>query len=416
MERYGRLFAGLAVCAALSAPARAADGTLVIAGGGVDAANADVWGAFVRAAEGDGPVVIVLSASGRPSESGGSARDALIRHGADPDAVRVAPLAVMDDPSTPDTDESLWAANATDPEIAGLLRSASAIWFTGGDQSRTTALLRPDGRATPALSAILAAHRDSAAVGGTSAGAAVLSDPMIVQGDSFTALTGATDGEPVRLSPGLGVFAPGIVDQHFGERARLGRLVAALAQLEEPSRRIGVGIDEGTALVAPPDGRHRIVGRGYVTIVDARYARFEPAGPVPGLRARGVLLHLASGGDRLDADGLAPVPAGWKTATLGHEYAERPRPGGGGLAFPRETLADLLGEGLLDNSGSRVADRISFDMSGTGLRYRFRQSDASSGYWGRPPDGGPGRYTIRAAEFGFEPVRVAIDGKTEETQ
>ena len=230
-------------------------GTLTIVGGGLSADNAEVWEAFIDTARGDGPIVVIPAASGYPDESAENAAAAMALYGVAPSRVRTARLAVMDDPTTDSVDESQWSAHASDPETVALLRSASAFWFTGGDQRRITNLLLD----TPALAAVREAHARGAGVGGTSAGAAMMSDPMITGG-----FRDGDESEPLTLGPGLGFLLGALVDQHFSERNRLWRLREAVGQ--HPGR-TGLGIDEDTALVGRAAGL-RVVGRGTVTVFE----------------------------------------------------------------------------------------------------------------------------------------------------
>ncbi len=188
--------------------ATAADGpgALVIAGGGLKSDTAAVWQAFLAETPDGGPIVIVASASGDPVLSAASVEQTLLSYGIPRDRIRTAKLATMDDRSTPDVDESLWSANGRDPDTFALLRGASALWFTGGDQSRTTQILL----GTPALDAVRDARRNGAPIGGTSAGAAIMSDPMITQGDTLSALGVSEAGEGGGRAPGRG-FLPGVV-------------------------------------------------------------------------------------------------------------------------------------------------------------------------------------------------------------
>ncbi len=229
-------------------------GTLVIVGGGLSDDNASVWGAFAEATKPSGPIVIVPAASGYPTESGEFAKAAMIQNGMTEDRIRVLPLALMDDPTTEDIDESLWADNTTDPEIIEPLENAAAIWFTGGDQRRITQLLID----TPALAAIRSAHQGGAGLGGTSAGAAMMSDPMITGG-----FRNGDESEPLTMDRGLGFFPNVIIDQHFSERGRLWRLKDAVGRSPHG---LGLGIDEDTAIVGTPS-RVRVLGRGNVYAV-----------------------------------------------------------------------------------------------------------------------------------------------------
>lgn len=197
---------------------------------------------------------------------------------------------------------------ALEPGAAGTLDSATGIWFSGGDQSRLTEVLG----GTPVLAAIHRRYRSGAVLGGTSAGAAIMSESMLTgnqrrpdslgyYGDEFPAVARGA----IEVVPGLG-FLPGtIVDQHFLRRERHNRLLSAV--LERPSL-LGIGIDEGTALEVAPDGRWRVLGRSAVAVYDARRATVTPS-VAPLLGARGVRFHLLPSGSRYDpATGAATLP------------------------------------------------------------------------------------------------------------
>jgi cyanophycinase len=244
------LVAALTACVS-QAPAPSQPGTVVIVGGGLSDDNADVWSAFAEAAKPSGPVVIVPAASGYPTESGDFAKAAMIQIGLAEDRIRIAPLAVMDDPTTDDVDESLWADNATDPELVAILEHAAAFWFTGGDQRRITQLLID----TPALDAIRKAHASGTGLGGTSAGAAMMSDTMITGG-----FRDGDESTPLTIDRGLGFLSGVIIDQHFSERNRLWRLQEAV---DRSSLSLGLGIDENTAIIGSSH-QMRVAGRGNV--------------------------------------------------------------------------------------------------------------------------------------------------------
>lgn len=145
------------------------------------------------------------------------------------------------------------------------LESAALIWFPGGDQSRLMAALDE----ARLVDDVQRRYRQGAIVGGTSAGAAVMSPLM---------LTGEADLESVRaggteLVPGIGLWDEVIVDQHFVRRQRWARLASAV--LDHPEF-VGVGIDERTA-VEVGDGAWRVWGEGSVVVFDARRARLAPA-------------------------------------------------------------------------------------------------------------------------------------------
>ncbi|HWW31899.1 MAG TPA: cyanophycinase [Steroidobacteraceae bacterium] len=138
------------------------------------------------------------------------------------------------------------------------LAEASGIFFTGGNQLRLTTLL--GGTAVAKL--IRSANARGVTIGGTSAGASILSEHMIAAGDEGSSVIAGS----VRLAPGLGLTNRFIIDQHFRQRDRLGRLLTALAY--NPFA-IGIGLDEDTAALIGPDETVEVEGSGGVTIVDA---------------------------------------------------------------------------------------------------------------------------------------------------
>ncbi len=149
-------------------------------------------------------------------------------------------------------------------EAIALVRQATFVWFPGGDQTRLMKAF--EGTGLP--EAIRARYAEGALVGGTSAGAAVMSRVMIT-GDAFDlqSITAAkTD-----TKPGLGLFPEAIVDQHFLKRQRMNRLISAV--LDHPDL-VGIGIDEATALFVT--GRQfEVLGKSSVVVIDARKAAVD---------------------------------------------------------------------------------------------------------------------------------------------
>jgi cyanophycinase len=138
------------------------------------------------------------------------------------------------------------------------LDKATGIFLTGGNQLRISSILG----GTPVAKAIRRASARGVAVGGTSAGAAILSEHMIASGSE-----GATPsvGKAV-LAPGFGLTNRVIIDQHFSQRDRIGRLLTALAY--NPFA-VGIGLDEDTAAFIDPDRKIEVIGSGGVTLLDA---------------------------------------------------------------------------------------------------------------------------------------------------
>ena len=144
------------------------------------------------------------------------------------------------------------------------LEQASGIFFTGGNQLRITTLIG----GTPVAKLIRNLNARGVHVGGTSAGASILSEHMIAFGDEGASPMAGS----VRLAPGLGLTNRFVIDQHFRQRDRLGRLVTALAY--NPFA-IGIGLDEDTAAFIGPDNTLEVEGSGGVTVVDAAQLEFS---------------------------------------------------------------------------------------------------------------------------------------------
>jgi cyanophycinase len=144
------------------------------------------------------------------------------------------------------------------------IEEASGIFFTGGNQLRLTTLLG----GTEVARLIRARNAHGVTVGGTSAGASILCEHMIAGGDEGSALVAGS----VRMAPGLGLTNRFIIDQHFRERDRLGRLLTALAY--NPFA-VGIGLDEDTAAFIGPEEVLEVEGTGGVTVVDPSEVNFS---------------------------------------------------------------------------------------------------------------------------------------------
>ncbi len=194
---------------------------------------------------------------------------------------------------------NLSRAEAEDPATAARFAAMTGVWFCGGDQARLAPILYD----TPTLAAIQGRYRAGAVIGGTSAGAAIMSDSMLTgnqrrpdslgyYGDEYPAIARNT----IEVVRGLGFLHGAIVDQHFIRRERHNRLLSVV--LERPSL-IGVGIDEGTALEIGGDGVWHVVGASAAVIYDARTARVTKAG-APLLGADGIRLRILPAGSSFE--------------------------------------------------------------------------------------------------------------------
>jgi cyanophycinase len=207
---------------------------------------------------------------------------------------------------------NLTRAQAQGDSAVRLLEGVTGVWFNGGDQARLTAVLL----GTPVLDALRRRYREGAVIGGTSAGAAIMSDSMLTgnqvaagedtvgyHGDEYPRVARGT----IQVVQGLGFLHGAIVDQHFLRRERENRLLSVV--LERPSL-IGAGIDESTAIVVRPDGWWEIVGASSVLVMDAREARITPTTSAV-LGATGIRMLLLPAGSLYDPrTGQARLPGG----------------------------------------------------------------------------------------------------------
>jgi cyanophycinase len=218
-------------------------GWIVPIGGAENKENdRDILERFVEVSGGEAANIVVIPTASRINETGPRYEKIFTELGADK-------VAVMDFDTRRDCQE---------PGRLRRLEEATGIFFTGGNQLRLTTLLG----GTPVAKLIRVRNAHGVTVGGTSAGASILSEHMIAFGDEGSSVISGS----VRLAPGLGLTNRFIIDQHFRQRDRLGRLMTALAY--NPFA-IGIGLDEDTAAFIGPDETIEVSGSGGVTIVDA---------------------------------------------------------------------------------------------------------------------------------------------------
>lgn len=183
-------------------------------------------------------------------------------------------------------------ADCEDPRHVATLERASGIFITGGNQLRLSTILG----GTAIAQTIRRCNASGVVVAGTSAGASIMSEHMIGGGQSnVSPLEGA-----VTLAPGLGLTNAVIIDQHFTQRNRLGRLLTASSF--NPFL-IGLGIDEDTAAFIGPDNVLEVVGSGTVTVVDAggiTHSSMWNAKPGEALSLLGLRVDVMGEGCRYD--------------------------------------------------------------------------------------------------------------------
>lgn len=173
-----------------------------------------------------------------------------------------------------------------------MLKAASIVFFTGGDQLKITSLLG----GTPLYKVIKDIYKDGCVFVGTSAGASVMSDTMIISGSDDDSPKKCT----VKMAPGLGLIKDVIIDQHFAQRGRVGRLLGAIAENPEC---LGIGIDEDTAIEVCDKGYFKVIGSSAVYVIDASnisYTNVSEQNPDELLSMFNVKMHVLKCDDRFD--------------------------------------------------------------------------------------------------------------------
>lgn len=277
-------------------------GKLIIAGGNLEFCDKQIHKILVEHARSKGgKLAIVPTASGKePFKSIAYVEELWKDLGVDSENIITLPVY--------GEEGSTWMepAPGDNPEIINMLEGLAGFWFTGGDQYYTyKAFIRKDNEDTKALQIMKQIYRDGGVIGGTSAGAAIMSKTMIARGNNTTALSkpikygyddynDSDDDEetiPLRIVRGLGFFPDGVIDQHFDKRPRLLRLMRTVMESESF---FGYGVSEDTALIYDSQTRDiSVAGSGAVYILDLRKSKDKEC-----LSAyRDAVLHVIKEGD-----------------------------------------------------------------------------------------------------------------------
>ena len=249
---------------------------MVIGGAEDKLGRARVLRRFVRHAGGGRARIVVLpTASSVPDEMVAMYTHVLTRLGASA-VTAVAPVNRL---------------HSDDPALVAPLLDATGIFMTGGNQLKLAQVIA----GTPVAQAIHAAYARGCIVAGTSAGASIVSSHMISMGDEGVTPRQRTS----QLSAGLGLLPDVVVDQHFDQRGRYGRLLSLVAQ--SPSL-LGLGIDEDTAALITDGRRLEVLGSGGVFLIDASRALSDAHEARPGaaLLVSGAVVHALPSGAKFD--------------------------------------------------------------------------------------------------------------------
>ncbi|WP_353893340.1 cyanophycinase [Proteinivorax hydrogeniformans] len=179
------------------------------------------------------------------------------------------------------------------------IEEATGIFFTGGDQLKITSLLG----GTPVDFSLQKAYKKGVVIAGTSAGAAAMSATMIIGGNGDS----TPQMDILNMAPGMGLVNQVVIDQHFAQRGRLGRLISAVAQ--NPYI-LGIGIDEDTAILVDAQANLKVIGSQTVTIVDgfnSTYTNVSELKPKQALAITDMVVHILPHGYRFDLKNRKPI-------------------------------------------------------------------------------------------------------------
>jgi cyanophycinase len=380
-----------------------APGPVVAIGGALREGNAPVWERLVELAGGPGARIAVLpTASDDPARTAASTVATLRRHGAEAFELPVAPQLAGSDAQ----------AAARDPRWVARVHDAHGVFFTGGEQARIVDTLAPGGQPSPLLEAIRALHARGGLVAGTSAGAAVMSHAMIRDAENLVEVLKGRMREGQELGTGLGFAGDRlIVDQHFLERGRLGRLLPVLV---ERGLTLGLGVSEDTAAILQGE-ELEVIGSGGVLLVELDEA--DRARDRQPFLLRNARLALLGAGDRVNLRTRTITPAAHKRAGQFIDPAAAGfKPYYSGVPFYLDVLGtNTVREAMtrLLESPAKEARGLAFDpaapvddpLAALGFEFRFHKVPGTRGWHSSAGDGE--KYTIVDLRLDVTPVRVA---------
>jgi cyanophycinase len=283
-----------------AAEASSAKGSLVIIGGNLRADNAEVWQRIVALAGGPGArIAIFPSAAAAPRAVGEAIVARFNQYGAD---AFLVPLAVK-------LEDSDYQQVAEDAALAEAVRTAGGVFFVGGDQARITkALVREDGSRSAVLDAVWDVYRKGGVVAGSSAGAAIMSSTMFYAPKTVFATLRAGVQEGQEIAPGLGFIGDDVfVDQHLLVRGRFARMIPAMLK---KGYKLGLGIDENTAMVVDSKRRVEILGHKGALLIDLSHASTRQ--DAVGFNVSNVLISYLDRGDQYDLASRTFIPSAAK--------------------------------------------------------------------------------------------------------
>jgi cyanophycinase len=186
--------------------------------------------------------------------------------------------------------------DALNPETIKLFEDVGGVFFSGGVQTRLADVLLD----TPVHKMLIDFYAEGGVIGGTSAGAAVMSEVMITGDEKKTVDEGhefeTIEADNIVTARGFGFIDKAIIDQHFVRRKRHNRLISLVA---ENPKLLGIGIDESTAIIVNPDDSFHVIGERNVIVYDVLGAEIKIL-PAKAIAVHNARMHILKQGDRFD--------------------------------------------------------------------------------------------------------------------
>ncbi|MFB2937360.1 cyanophycinase [Aerosakkonemataceae cyanobacterium BLCC-F154] len=277
--------------------------SLVIAGGNLRYDNAEVFQKIIELAGGEGAKIAVLpTASGNPIKSGNYSVEALKKYGAEPIFVPVAVENIDMD----------YQQAVKDSALIQKVEECKGVYFTGGSQERITqALYTETGEKTPLLDTIWKIYKKGGVIAGTSAGAAIMSDTMFRNAGNVLSVLKYGVAEGKEIDQGLGFIGNDIfIDQHFFVRGRFAR---SLVAMQKKGYRLGIGVDENTAVVVK-DNIAEVIGYKGALVMDFSAATTNPS--IKDFNIKNVKLTYLDRGDKFNLQTQEVIPHPLKLAGI----------------------------------------------------------------------------------------------------
>lgn len=401
-------------------------GSLLIVGGNLDPANDEINEKLVSLAQkrrgvskSKVKIAIIPAPSSSPSQTGRFYKEDFINHnGILPKNIKVFPIAVVDDRTTPNIDESTWQKNAFGKQgkkLAQELLAYDAVVFPGGDQLRIKMTLQSEvGDDSPVLKALRTIYKDGGVIAGSSAGAAMMSNPMLARGHNIGGLkSGATyelqtkaiqdrvwQDKRLYLTKGMGFLKQGLVDTHFLKRGRLGRLIVACLDY---NFRYGFGLAENTALIVK-NNEVDIAGESGVMIFDLSEVNYNWT--EEGLKAQQIKVNYLERGDSFNfATGEVNVDKRRKRITKAIYNPQKEING----IFNPGIAKKILTKYLVDNKQKEVVGLGYSKGAEKGFKFIFEEKKSTQGFKGNlvQPEYYPKSeklsYTVKNAYLNIKP-------------